>query len=810
MHFDYLLFTIGIISCILGVLLIIYLAFSKKKTRFYKQLLDQDTEVFDAYSSTISQLSEINEGLIEDTVALGYATMDETGLIQSDDTVLLKEDFSSRGKVSGFNMDSLEGRYSIDREIYGGGMSRVFLVTNVKLGNQWILKYIDRKTGSLANEENILKLLNNISLPKIVDIFNDENGIYIIQSYIEGISLDKVIEVGKNMGQSMVLDWAEELGQVLSYLHNLKPLPIVHCDLKPSNIMVTHDNKLVLIDFGISKHLDGLNDEVKAVTYKYAAPEQLKHNIKGKQAELINERFGDLPEERFNWRVDERTDIYSYGVMVFELVTGIIPTFKNKNIISEFISKEFAEIILKCLEEDPKDRYQTTKELLGDLQKIKDIRTTMVRSLVFRRVALVSTLITLLVSGTSLASGAYVMQQENLSLVYMEPNSVKISEQQSAEIAIQKVRPNGKVIDLDSKEIKWTLDNNIAKVEGNRIAGMNTGSTELIGKYRNKIITLNVDVVKRMDGMVDISLAYLKDNKVKKYLGTGNREHIDGNNNKASFVSLEGITKTEDGTIYISDAGVLKKIEDNQVESIFFEPSYITPKLVRSYKNELYILSNPWEDEDEYFYGIIRFSDDGIEGLYIGNGVHTSIEDFAFTNDGKLYFIENNIAMGITSIKHLNLDSYEVEEICEVDDNVKAITVDLEGNIYVAIPDRGVIQKVHKTSRDIEYFAGVDGERHFVDGSLPLFYEPLRLHYANNSIYVLDFNIIRRIVLEDGMAVMVETIAGEISTETNPGIREGSGNSTIFPMSKEMDFYPNEDSILLTDPKNSIIWELSL
>lgn len=811
MYLDYLLFIVGIISCIAAIVLVLYLSFSKKKSIFYRKLLKQDTEKFDAYSSTISQLSKTSTKHVEDTESLGNLSLDDTAPMNQVDTGLFQNSFVQNSRQFGINMSILEGKYIIEREIYGGGMSRIFLVTHTKLGNQWILKYIDKKSGSLTNEENILKLLNHISLPKIIDIFHDDKGIYIVQSFIEGISLDKVISVCNNIGQSMILDWAEQLAQVLSYLHTLKPLPIIHCDLKPSNIMVTHDNKLVLIDFGISKRLDGYDSGVMAVTYKYAAPEQLKHKIQGKKAELIYERFGELSNERFYWGIDERTDIYSYGVILFELATGRIPTFKNRNYINEHLSKEFIDVILKCIQENPKDRYQDINEILNDLHRIKSTKTTMVRSLVLRRVATSLATVAFLVSGSSFASGAYIMQQENLSLLYMEPNAVKISEQQSAEITIQKIRPNGKVIILKTNEIKWSLDNNnVAKIEGNRIAGMNTGRTELVGKYRNKIITLNVDVVKRMDGIVDISLCYKGKNEVKRYFGTGEREHIDGDIQTASFVSPESIAKTDDGSIYFSDAGVLKKIKDGQVESISFEPEYITPRIIRAFNNELFILSNSWEEEGRHYYGIIKLTEDGVEGLYIADAVYTNIEDFTFTEDGELYFIENNMGAGITSIKSINITSCQVKEICEVENDVKAIAVDQEANIYLAIPERGLIQKINSITKEIEYFAGVDRQRHFIDGSLPLLYSPIRIHYDNGSLYVLDFNIIRKITIDNGIAAMMETIAGEVSTENNPQTIEGKADSIVFARSSEMDFIVDKSSILLTDPKKSIIWELNL
>lgn len=811
MHLDYLLFIIGIITCVSAIVLTLCLVSSKKRSKLYQDLLRQDTERIDAYSLTISQLLNNKSEYVEETESLRISNEYETTPLNSEVTALLQDEATERSKYYGLDLDILENKYIINREIHGGGMSRIFLVTNTKLGNQWILKYIDKKNGQLANEENILKLLNNINLPKIIDIFKDDNGTYIVQSYIEGISLDKIIDTKNNIGQTMTLEWAEQLAGVLSYLHALKPLPIIHCDLKPSNIMVTPDNKLVLIDFGISKQLAGFDDEVMAVTYKYAAPEQLKHNISGKQKELINERFGELTNERFSWGIDEKTDIYSYGVILFQLVTGAIPTYKNKNMIKEFLSKEFADIIIKCIEENPDKRYQNTYELLDDLYKIKNTRTTMVRSLVLRRVATSLSIVSLLVSGSSFASGAYVMQQEKLSLLVMEPDMVKLTEQQYAEISIQKVKPNGKIITIPANEIKWSLnDKNIARIEGNRIAGLNSGSTELLGKYRNKIITLNVDVVKRINGLVDISLCYKNGNEVQKYLGTGEREHIDGDIDIASFVSPESIAKTENGTIYISDSGILRKIQNSNVESIYFEPSYITPRILRTYRDELFILSNPWEDDEGYHYGIVKLNNDGVEGLYVSDAIYTDIEDFALNEEGLIYFIENNTGTGISAIKSLNPDSSEVVEICEIENGVKAMTLDTEGNIYLAISERGIIQKFDSTTKEIKYFAGVDGKRHFIDGSLPLLYEPIKLHYENESLYVLDFNIIRKINIEDGVVSMVETLAGEVSTDINPETIDGSAHSVVFAKSSQKDFLIDDSTILLTDPKKSCIWKILL
>jgi cysteine synthase len=104
-------------------------------------------------------------------------------------------------------------------------------------------------------------------------------------------------------------------------------------------------------------------------------------------------------------------------------------------------------------------------------------------------------IIGLMSTGTCYASARYITTQENLALIAAEPNSVCISEQQSAELIIQKKMPNGNVKDLNLSEVKWDFNSdNIARIDGNRIMGLNEGETEILGKYRNKVIKIGVSV----------------------------------------------------------------------------------------------------------------------------------------------------------------------------------------------------------------------------------------------------------------------------------------------------------------------------
>lgn len=816
MYIDTVLFITGGVCALLALLLIIYLVTSYKKSKEYHAVLEQDTEVIDVLTTTgflthktkeIESVAESTEALSEDTVSL---YLEASSICEDDSTELLRE----QPKTINFNASALEGRYILKSEIHRGGMSRIFLADSAKLGNQWIVKFISNQTGKLANEENILKLLNHISLPKIIDIFRDDKGVYLVESFVEGVALDEVLESmlesGQKLNQAIILDWAEQLAQVLNYLHRMEPHPIYHYDLKPSNIMVTHDNRLVLIDFGISKRFGEDDAEVIGVTYKYAAPEQLKHRIADKHMPLIESRFGELPADRMNWSPDARTDIYGLGVILFELAVGQTPTIHNMNTLKEAVSYEFFKIISKCLAVDPADRYQSTSELLTQLQKIKASKIRMARTLFMRKLAYASCAIAIIVSGTSLTGGYYVYAQENAALLSIRPEIMTVSLQQSSDLAVEKKMASGKIILLDNSQIRWALSkDNIARVDGNRVSGINLGETKLSGRYRNKNVSLDVRVVPPMDGMVDISQHYQIGHTIKVFAGTTNREHNDGQLSNAEFVSPESIAVAADGTIYVVDSGLMRTIKGNQVESTNFNPDFLTPRIVRCYKNDVYVLTNEWEDEEGVYYGIIKLSGESAEGLYIADAMYTAVEDFSFSREGLIYYIDRNA--GVDGVFLKTLDPANVEDIkslCELPKGTASLTIDEEGAVYLANPETGVIH-IWKEGK-LNYFAGVENEKAFIDGAAPLFYMPQKLKYSNNSLFIWDYNTLRRISIKDGVASDCITIAGEASPNFNLDIKNNqqAAEEIILPNSRQTDFAVKGKGIILTDPKRGVMWRV--
>lgn len=209
--------------------------------------------------------------------------------------------------------DLIDGKYKILNEIGRGGMSTVYLAINEKANKPWAVKEV-RKNGisnrelvkqSLMVEINLLKKLKHKGLPSIVDIIDQQDNYLIVMDYIEGITLENIMQEEGVQPQEKVVDWAIQLCDVLQYLHTRKPA-IIYRDMKPSNIMLRSDGSVVLIDFGTAREFKErhVEDTTCLGTQGYAAPEQ----------------FGGMGQ------TDERTDIYSLGATMYRLVTGHNPS----------------------------------------------------------------------------------------------------------------------------------------------------------------------------------------------------------------------------------------------------------------------------------------------------------------------------------------------------------------------------------------------------------------------------------------------------------------------------------------------------
>lgn len=250
----------------------------------------------------------------------------------------------------------LDEKYDTLKIIDTGGTSNLFLVMDKTLNCQWAVKKT-RKEASAVNmdltEASILTSLNHPALPRIVDVAEDDKYYYIIEDFIPGENLKTILRTEGPQPQDLVVSWAATLCDVLSYLHKKN---IIYRDMKPSNIMLTPEGNIKLLDFGIAREYkkNAVEDTVPLGTEGYAAPEQ--YEGKG--------------------QTDARTDVYGMGITMFQLLTGINPvtytenTFAIRN-INPTLSSGLEQIILKCTNKDPSKRYQSAEELKKALLNYK-------------------------------------------------------------------------------------------------------------------------------------------------------------------------------------------------------------------------------------------------------------------------------------------------------------------------------------------------------------------------------------------------------------------------------------------------------
>jgi len=256
-------------------------------------------------------------------------------------------------------------RYKIIKELGRGGMGVVYLAEDMHLGRKVAFKVLPEElkadkllVNMFVKEATSLAKLNH---PYIVSIFDagEEAGVYfIIMEYVEGKNFKELRGGSKRLPVAAGIKVFTQLAQALDYAHGLN---IIHRDIKPANIMWTSTQIIKVMDFGLAKVMDQMREGKTQVagTPLYMSPEQTM----GKH-------------------LDHRTDIYSMGVTVYELLTGTVP-FKEGDIgyhhmhtppvpprkLNEQIPAQVETAILKCMAKDPAQRYQSAAEVYEELHR---------------------------------------------------------------------------------------------------------------------------------------------------------------------------------------------------------------------------------------------------------------------------------------------------------------------------------------------------------------------------------------------------------------------------------------------------------
>jgi serine/threonine protein kinase len=204
----------------------------------------------------------------------------------------------------------LQKRYRVVRPLGRGGMGAVYEAFDERLSRTVALKETSVETEELrrafGREARLLANLRHPALPKVLDHF-DEGGLFLVMEFIPGDDLGRMLELGRRFTPGEVLGWADQLLDALGYLHGLDP-PVLHRDVKPSNLKLVSTGHVVLLDFGLAKGRAGQMEGTGSTSLLGYSP-----------------AYSPL-EQMQGSGTDERSDLYSLGATLYHLLTGVGPT----------------------------------------------------------------------------------------------------------------------------------------------------------------------------------------------------------------------------------------------------------------------------------------------------------------------------------------------------------------------------------------------------------------------------------------------------------------------------------------------------
>jgi tRNA A-37 threonylcarbamoyl transferase component Bud32 len=252
-----------------------------------------------------------------------------------------------------------EGRYTVEEQLGVGGQGRAYLAKK-DTGGTVVIKeyllpiYVDVKVRrqalkSIEQEASVLSALDHSNIVKLIEFFCEDHRAYLVLEHITGSSLKSLVNSSGPLEQTMVIEYAKKMCDILTYLHSRTPL-VVHGDFTPENLIVQSDGTLKLIDFTIAQQAD----------------ETITSIVAGKSAYM--------PPEQYRGSINPQTDIYALGATLYYLLTGEDPepiASLHPILQREEVSSNLDAIVAKCTALDPKERYSSSAQVKEDLERLK-------------------------------------------------------------------------------------------------------------------------------------------------------------------------------------------------------------------------------------------------------------------------------------------------------------------------------------------------------------------------------------------------------------------------------------------------------
>ena len=299
------------------------------------------------------------------------------------------------------SMPLIAGTYKIIGQLGSGGGSIVYVAEHLRLGKKVVLKSDSRVLASnteAQREKEALKRLSHTCIPQVYDFVEEDGATYTVIEYIEGESLDKPLQRGERFTQAQAIKWACQLLDALAYLHSRPPYGILHADIKPSNVMLTPQGDVRLIDFNIALALGEEGAIAVGRSFGYTSPENLEigQSSRGmaqsatvdETVELTQSEFTDVRKAarqdpahsaggsaagRKTRIVTTRSDIYSLGATLYHIMTGVRPA-RNAADVVPMSAKEFSPpvvaIIKKAMAPSQDARWQSADEMLDAFRRL--------------------------------------------------------------------------------------------------------------------------------------------------------------------------------------------------------------------------------------------------------------------------------------------------------------------------------------------------------------------------------------------------------------------------------------------------------